>query len=102
MSERIVTVGILGGGNCARTVHIPNLRRVEGVRLVAVSSDNLQRRQACRDAWGGPLCFYEDPLELWRPLAPDATGRAIADASHFLVEDQPEAVAQDLLGFFGG
>lgn len=46
--------------------------------------------------------FYEDPLELWRPLAPDATGRAIADASHFLVEDQPEAVAQDLLGFFGG
>jgi haloacetate dehalogenase len=60
------------------------------------------RTIACpvRVLWGadGALPhFYADPLELWRPLAPDATGRAVDDASHFLVEDQPADVAADLL-----
>lgn len=53
--------------------------------------------------WGGDGAlprFYEDPLELWRPFAPGAEGRAIPDASHFLVEDQPAAVAAELLAFF--
>jgi haloacetate dehalogenase len=45
--------------------------------------------------------FYEDPLELWRPYAPQITGRAIEGASHFLVEDDPEQVADELLAFFG-
>ena len=53
--------------------------------------------------WGGdgalPL-FYEDPLELWRPYAPDVSGRAIEGASHFLVEDAPDEVAAELLAFF--
>jgi haloacetate dehalogenase len=43
--------------------------------------------------------FYPDPLELWRELAPGVTGRAIADAGHFLAEDQPEAVLRELLEF---
>ena len=43
--------------------------------------------------------FYDDPLELWRPFAPDATGRAVEGASHFLVEDAPGEVAADLAGF---
>jgi haloacetate dehalogenase len=55
-----------------------------------------------RALWGGkgalPL-FYEDPLELWRALAPGLTGRAVDDASHFLVEDAPDEVAADLLRF---
>ena len=58
-----------------------------------------------RALWGadGALPrFYDDPLELWRGFAPDITGRAIEDASHFLVEDQPEAVAADLLAFLRG
>jgi haloacetate dehalogenase len=61
---------------------------------------------ACRTRalWGGagalPL-FYEDPLELWRPYAPEIEGRAIEGASHFLVEDAPGEVAADLGGFFG-
>jgi haloacetate dehalogenase len=46
--------------------------------------------------------FYADPLEPWRPYAPTITGRAIDDASHFLVEDQPETVAADLEAFFTG
>ena len=55
-----------------------------------------------RALWGGAGAlpyFYEDPLELWRPLAPEITGRAVAGASHFLVEDEPGEVAQDLAGF---
>jgi haloacetate dehalogenase len=44
--------------------------------------------------------FYEDPLELWRPYAPGVSGHGVKDASHFLVEDAPEAVAADLAQFF--
>ena len=45
--------------------------------------------------------FYDDPLEVWRPFAPDATGRAIEGASHFVVEDAPDEVGADLGTFFG-
>ena len=44
--------------------------------------------------------FYPDPLELWRAFAPGATGRAIADAGHFLAEDQPAEVIRELSAFF--
>jgi haloacetate dehalogenase len=66
--------------------------------------DRGTRTIACptRALWGGagalPL-FYDDPLELWRPYAPAATGRAVEGASHFLVEDAPGEVAADLAGF---
>ena len=52
-------------------------------------------------AEGGLPRFYEDPLELWRALAPGVSGRAVDGASHFLVEDAPEEVAADLLHFLG-
>jgi haloacetate dehalogenase len=44
--------------------------------------------------------FYGDVLEIWRPWAPDLRGRAV-QASHFLIEDEPEQTVQELLGFFG-
>jgi haloacetate dehalogenase len=44
--------------------------------------------------------FYDDPLELWFPYTPEATGRAVESAGHFLAEDQPDEVATDLLEFF--
>jgi len=53
--------------------------------------------------WGarGALPFlYGDVLTVWRPWAPDVSGRAV-DASHFLVEDQPQEVAAELAAFFG-
>ena len=40
--------------------------------------------------------FYGDVLDVWRPWARDVTGRGL-DASHFLVEDQPEEVAEELI-----
>ena len=45
--------------------------------------------------------FYADPLKPWRSYAPQATGRAIDDASHFVVEDAPGEVAAELAAFFG-
>ena len=45
--------------------------------------------------------FYRDVLEVWRPWAPDLRGHAI-DATHFLIEDEPEQVADDLERFFTG
>jgi haloacetate dehalogenase len=42
--------------------------------------------------------FYGDVLDVWRPWARQVTGRGL-DASHFLVEDQPEQVAGLLSDF---
>ena len=49
-------------------------------------------------AHGGLPHVYPDVLEVWRRWAPDAHGRAL-DATHFLAEDQPEAVATELRTF---
>jgi haloacetate dehalogenase len=48
---------------------------------------------------GAMEIFYEDVLEVWRPWATDLRGGSV-DASHFLVEDEPEAVAAELMAFF--
>ena len=40
--------------------------------------------------------LYGDVLDVWRPWAEHITGRGL-DATHFLVEDQPEEVAKELL-----
>jgi haloacetate dehalogenase len=68
--------------------------------------DRGRRTIACpvHALWGGEgglPRFYEDPLELWRPYAPQATGRAVVGASHFLAEDAPAEVATELVRFFG-
>ena len=39
--------------------------------------------------------FYGDVLDVWRPWADDLRGEGV-DASHFLVEDQPEQVVAAL------
>lgn len=41
---------------------------------------------------------YTDVLAIWRPWAPDVRGRAV-EASHYLAEDRPEEVAQELAAF---
>jgi haloacetate dehalogenase len=48
---------------------------------------------------GGALPrLYGDVLDVWRPWADDVRGFGL-DASHFLVEDEPELVAQALVAF---
>jgi haloacetate dehalogenase len=48
---------------------------------------------------GAMEIFYEDVLAVWRPWAADLRGRSV-EASHFLVEDEPEAVTAELMAFF--
>jgi haloacetate dehalogenase len=67
-------------------------------------ADHGERRIACPvlALWGGAGAlprFYEDPLELWRPYASELAGRVVEGASHVLVEDEPDEVAGELLGF---
>lgn len=84
-----ITIGLLGAGNWARTAHLPNLRQIPGVRVAAVSSNNLEHRAQAREAWGGPLCFYEDPLDLLEDPeiaavvvgTPNHTHQALAEAA---------------------
>jgi haloacetate dehalogenase len=68
-------------------------------------ADRGRRTIACpvRSVWGGAGAlprFYDDPLELWRALAPDVTGRAVEGASHFVPEDAPAEVAAELSDAF--
>jgi haloacetate dehalogenase len=44
--------------------------------------------------------FYGDVLGVWHGWADTPRGRAI-EASHFLVEDEPDEVAHELIEFFG-
>lgn len=72
-------------------------------QLDEADRDDDGRRIACpvRCLWGrrGALeLFYGDVLEVWRPWAPQVTGRGL-ETSHFLVEDEPDEVAADLTAF---
>jgi haloacetate dehalogenase len=51
--------------------------------------------------WGdrGLPAASPDPLGLWRPYAPDATGQAIG-GGHFLPEENPQATCDALMAFF--
>ncbi|MGC1777240.1 MAG: alpha/beta hydrolase [Xanthobacteraceae bacterium] len=53
--------------------------------------------------WGSsglPANAGVDPLSCWRTWAPDVRGFAIS-SGHYLAEENPDATAQALLGFFG-
>jgi haloacetate dehalogenase len=52
-------------------------------------------------AHGALPVFYGDVLAVWRPWADDLRGGPV-DASHFLVEDQPEHVSDQLTRFLVG
>ena len=83
---------------------VQDYRAGAGIDRELDDADRGRRTIACpvRVLWGGDGAlprFYADPLELWRPFAPGATGRAVAGASHFLVEDEPAEVAEDLAAF---
>jgi pimeloyl-ACP methyl ester carboxylesterase len=50
--------------------------------------------------WGGQGNLANRPvLDIWRRVATDVRGTAIADCGHYLPEEQPEAVADAVLRF---
>ena len=86
---------------CARTTARARRSTVNSTTPTAVRRRSPVRCE-CFGAARAPLpIFYADPLELWLALAPQATGRAVEYASHFLVEDAPDEVVRQLGEFFG-
>ncbi|HUJ74323.1 MAG TPA: alpha/beta hydrolase [bacterium] len=55
-----------------------------------------------RVLWGGlgRLEQHFDVLAVWREKAREVEGRAVAESGHFLAEEAPEEVAQEILAFF--
>nr|AYM52789.1 hydrolase alpha/beta fold family [Simulacricoccus ruber] len=51
--------------------------------------------------WGAASAVPYDPLEVWRHWATDVRGRGL-DCGHFLQEEAPEALLQELLPFLQG
>jgi predicted dehydrogenase len=57
-------IGIVGGGNWTRTVHLPNLQRVEGVVVTAISTRDAERRERAQTAYDRPIRFCDTADEL--------------------------------------
>jgi hypothetical protein len=55
--------------------------------------------EAVLDAYRAQLA---DPLELWRPYAPGITGHGLEGISHFLVEEAPLDLADEVTTFLTG
>ena len=70
----------------------------------ADEADRGRRRIRCPllALWAGrdELGHWFDVLEVWRGWADDVRGQAI-DSGHFLAEERPDEVADELLAFFG-
>ncbi|MHA7142113.1 alpha/beta fold hydrolase [Arthrobacter sp. Sr33] len=63
-------------------------------------ASNLQISTPLRVLWGqhGVVGKQFDPLALWRELVPNVTGRAL-DAGHYLPEEAPADVLDEILSF---
>jgi scyllo-inositol 2-dehydrogenase (NADP+) len=58
----LIGVGVVGYGYAGRVFHCPLITQVEGLRLVAVSSRDAQRREQARQHWN--VRTYAQPEEL--------------------------------------
>ena len=58
----MIGVGVVGYGYAGRVFHCPLISQVEGLRLVAVSSRDAQRREQARQQWN--VRTYAQPEEL--------------------------------------
>ncbi|MEZ4334075.1 MAG: alpha/beta hydrolase [Myxococcota bacterium] len=50
---------------------------------------------------GGAMSFGEGVVKSLRRVAKDVRGRALPRCAHWIAEEEPEALAAELLGFFG-
>ena len=54
-----IRVGIVGAGNIVRTVHIPGLRRMPGVEIVAVANRSLESSERAAKELGIPRAYAD-------------------------------------------
>ncbi len=62
-TERLVRVAVLGCGRFANETHLPNLRRIEGVRVVAVCDQDGETARTTAARFGVPRT-YTDGFEM--------------------------------------
>lgn len=77
-------------------------RAAGGVDLEHDAHGERSSSAPARLLWGtrGALGRHRDPLAVWREVFPKVQGRAI-DAGHFLPEEAPDEVAQEIADFLG-
>lgn len=74
--------------NVALDAETPDAKIAEPVHCVWGNSGGM----------GGPF----DVLEMWRSVAPDVTGRGLDACGHYVHEEQPDALAEEIIAFGGG
>jgi predicted dehydrogenase len=63
MSSPKVRIGFIGAGAISKARHLPGLKKIDGVELVAVSNRSKESAQAIADEWG-----FDDVVDDWRGL----------------------------------
>ena len=63
MSEKTISVGIIGAGANTRLLHIPNLQAIKGVEVVAVANRTLQSSRKVAKKFGIP-----EALDNWEDI----------------------------------
>ena len=100
--DRPVRIGIFGAGNWARRTHIPNLRRLPGVELVAVCDADAARAAQVATEFGIPRAYTDghqmlaaERLDILFSIVPayartDVEATAAAQGIH-LFSEKPQA-----------
>src|SRR6185437_8921399 len=79
----MVGIGLIGLGEWARTVHIPNILRVPDARITALATRNSERLQAAANLVpGGAPALYTDYRNLLDDSAVDAVIISTPNNSH--------------------
>lgn len=98
MSSDILRIGIIGAGSNTRLRHIPGLRALPGVEIVAVANRTAESARRAADELGIPRACHNwqaliaDPdvdavvIGTWPNLHCEATCAALAAGKHVLVE----------------
>ena len=69
--ERIVNIGIIGCGGIANNKHMPSLRKIENVRIVAFCDIVLEKSEQAKEKFGTPDAkVYTDYKELLKEMVP--------------------------------
>lgn len=80
---------------------IPLTPKHESYHELAYIEQNLKRLQCPKlILWGmKDFCFHEGFLNVWQKIFPDADIKSFQDAGHYILEDAPEQVNQDIKNF---
>ncbi len=77
-----IRLGVIGGGAVAQIIHLPLLKKISGVQVVAMSEQDRQKLQTLGKQHGIPK-LYHTPAELLNDPEIDAVDICTSTDSHF-------------------